>query len=199
MLPMAKELLAIFGSPRKGGNSDALLRAVLPAFEETGFRVEEVRTAGAGVRPCLGCLSCEKTGSCVQKDGMLSYYSKLLGADVILFSSPVYFYSVPGDAKVFIDRCQALWALKNRFPEKFREVSRPGRRGYFLGVGATHGKKLFQGMGLTFRYFFDAVGAEMAGKIVLRGLEEKGDFKADAAHAARAREWAEERIREIQE
>ncbi len=189
---MIRKLLAIYGSPRAGSNSSGLLDAAAGVFERSGFEIDRIRTAGAAVGPCRGCLACEKTGRCVQDDAMAPFYGKLLDADLIFFATPVYFYSVPGPAKIFMDRCQALWALKYRFPDRFAQVSKPGRMGYAIGAGATRGKRLFEGMRLTFRYFFDAVGAEFKDMIEFRRLENSGDYLKDPGCVNAVLEWAEE-------
>ncbi len=196
---MSKTLVAIYGSPRKGGNSSDLLEAVLPAFESAGYVPEFIHPGRAGINACLGCLMCEKTGECVQKDGMAEVGTRLLAADVILFATPAYFYSLPGSAKILVDRCQALWALKYRFPERFAKLSRPGRFGFALGAGATRGKRLFEGMRLTFRYFFDAVGAEFFDMLEFRKLENPGDFRSNPENARKANEWALKAVESIRQ
>jgi multimeric flavodoxin WrbA len=192
-----KKLLAICASPREGANTENLLTSVTNRFEGAGFAVDVIKPHCAKIGHCLGCMACEKTGKCVQRDDMDGFYPKLLDADVVLFATPVYFYGMPGSAKKFVDRGQALWAMKYRFPDEFAKVSRAGRKGFFLGVGATQGRRLFSGLELTLKYFFDGAGLAMGGSLLFRGFEEAGAFSQDPQHMVRTNEWADSVIGEV--
>ena len=174
---MAPDVLALFGSPRRGGNTDALLEALLePAFLR-GLAVERVRVPELSVAPCRGCRFCEASGECAQRDAMAEAIPKLLSARWVALSSPVFFYGIPGQTKSFIDRCQPLWARKHRLPggKGPAPISPPGRKGFLVAAGGSSGKNLFTGLELTARYFFDAIDVRFEGSYAVRGLEAPGD------------------------
>ena len=115
-------------------------------------------------------------------------YGLLRQADIIVAASPIFFYNVTAQLKALIDRCQTLWARK--YMLKLKDPGHGVRRGFLLGVGATRGKQLFDGMHLTAKYFFDAVAAEYSGSLTYRGVEGRGhilqqpDLEADVSRAA---------------
>ncbi len=165
------KILGIWGSPRKGGNSEILLQAFLDGAAEVGGEVERLALRELKITPCLEIYHCFKDGTCPIKDDMLPLYDKLLAADVVALASPIFFYGVSAQAKAFIDRTQALWSrryvLKRDFPG-------PERQGVLLCTGATHGRLLFVGARLTAKYFFDAINVTYAAEILVRGVDEKG-------------------------
>lgn len=165
------KILGIWGSPRKGGNSEVLLQAFLDGAAEGGGEVERLALRELKITPCLEIYHCFKDGTCPIKDDMLPLYDKLLEAEVVALASPIFFYGVSAQAKAFIDRTQALWSrryiIKKDFPG-------PERQGVLLCTGATHGKLLFVGARLTAKYFFDAINVTYAAEILVRGVDEKG-------------------------
>lgn len=100
-----KNVLIISASPRKGGNSDILCDQFLKGAQEAGHRVEKINLQGKKINYCLGCGVCNNTHVCVQKDDMKPLLDKMVEADVIVLATPVYFYSMDGQLKTFIDRC----------------------------------------------------------------------------------------------
>jgi multimeric flavodoxin WrbA len=98
-------ILAISASPRKGGNSDVLCDRFLEGAKESGHQTEKINLADKNISPCVACCSCCKTKVCVQKDDMAEILQKLIDADVIVLSTPVYFYSMNAQMKTMIDRC----------------------------------------------------------------------------------------------
>lgn len=99
-----KKVLIISASPRKGGNSDLLCDQFLKGALEAGHQAEKVRLSEQKINYCLGCGACNTTHACVQKDDMEPLLEKTLQADVIVLATPVYFYSMNGQLKTFIDR-----------------------------------------------------------------------------------------------
>jgi multimeric flavodoxin WrbA len=102
------KILALSFSPRKNGNTEILLGEVLKGAQQEGAQTELIRVSDNEIRPCDGCRACWDTGECHIKDDMQNLYPKLLEADGIIFGTPVYFYSMAGQAKTFIDRTCAL-------------------------------------------------------------------------------------------
>jgi len=168
------KVLGIMSSPRRQSNTEILLDKALEGAREAGAEVEKVLVSKLKISPCLEIYACRKDGNCAIKDDMQSLYKKLLEADHIIFASPIFFYGVTSQAKAIIDRCQALWVRRHVLGmgnEDKRE-----RRGVFISVGATRGKKLFDGAVLTVKYFFDAIGVKYSGDLLVRGIDNKGQI-----------------------
>ena len=110
-----KKVLIIAGSPRQNGNSDILAEQFAKGAEEGGNEVEVVCLRENKIHYCIGCLVCQTKGECFQKDDANSLLPKMMEADVVCFSCPVYYYSVCGQMKVFLDRMNPLYGkLKNK-------------------------------------------------------------------------------------
>ena len=110
-----KKVLILSGSPRKGGNSDTLCDEFLKGAVETGNKVEKIFVTGKNIGYCKACYACKDTGICAIKDDMKEVLEKILEADVIVLSSPVYFYSISAQLKAVIDRTVAKWLeIKNK-------------------------------------------------------------------------------------
>ncbi len=170
------KVLGIFGSPRRDGNTDILLEEALKGAQSQGAEVERVYLTDFSITPCRECHSCDQTGQCVIEDDMQKIYPKLLEADIIILSSPIFFYGVTAWAKALIDRTQALWARKYLLKDPLLGRAGKKRKGFFISVGATKGQKLFEGAILTAKYFFDVLNAEYSGELVFRGIEAKGEI-----------------------
>ena len=99
-----KNVVIISSSPRKDGNTETLCKEFFKGAESKGHHVELICLRDYNLKYCIGCYSCAKIGKCVHKDGMDKIGEKLMKADVIVLSTPVYFYSMSGQLKVFIDR-----------------------------------------------------------------------------------------------
>ena len=169
------KVLGIMGSPRIGGNTDLLLDEALKAARSQGAEVERVVVDKLKISPCKEYYGCLRDGNCVIRDDMDDLYPKLLNADVVIVASPIFFYGVTSQAKALIDRCQALWA--RRYVLK-QEPPDSGRKGAFIGVGATKGQNLFEGSILTLKYFFQAIGVTYADELLIRSVDKKGEIRA---------------------
>jgi len=168
------KVLGIMGSPRIKGNTDLLLEEALKGAKSQGAEVEKIVVDKLKIAPCKEYLGCFKDGNCVIRDDMDEIYPKLLGADVVIIASPMFFYGVSSQAKALIDRCQALWARKHILKQS---LPNSGRKGAFIAVGATKGKRLFEGAILTVKYFFEAIGVEYADELLIRGVDARGEIK----------------------
>jgi multimeric flavodoxin WrbA len=99
-----KNVLIISASPRKNGNSDTLCDRFAQGAKESGNSVEKVFLATKNIGYCRGCGVCNNTHKCVQKDDMAEILDKMVNANVIVLATPVYFYTMDGQMKTFIDR-----------------------------------------------------------------------------------------------
>lgn len=103
---MSKKVLIISSSPRKGGNSDTLCDKFAQGAKETGNIVEKIFLKDKKINYCTGCGFCNTNdyGGCSQKDDMPEILEKIINSDVIVLATPVYFYTMCGQMKTFIDR-----------------------------------------------------------------------------------------------
>ena len=105
---MSKKVLILSGSPRKGGNSDILCDEFLRGAQEAGHKAEKIRVCEKKIAPCSACYFCrDHGGECARKDDMAEVLQKMIDADVLVLSSPVYFYSIDAQLKAVIDRTLA--------------------------------------------------------------------------------------------
>ncbi|NDV21323.1 flavodoxin family protein [Desulfovibrio sp. JC022] len=130
-------VLAINGSPRKGGNTECLLKKTLEPLENEGWETELYQLGGKKIRGCMACMKCweNKDNKCVvDNDKFNEVYEKMVRADAIIIGSPTYFTDVTAEIKALIDR-SGFVALANdrQFEGKIGAAVVAVRRG-----GATH-------------------------------------------------------------
>jgi len=102
------KILAISFSPRKNGNTMAILEEALRGAKDANADVELYSVSGKTIQPCDGCRSCAATAKCHVNDDMQDLYEKIVGADGIIFGTPIYFWGMTGQAKTVMDRTIAL-------------------------------------------------------------------------------------------
>ena len=172
----AIKVLGLYGSPRRGGNTELLLDEALKGAAAQGARAERIRLCDFRITPCEECLSCFNDGACVIADDMQGIYPRLLEADIVILASPIFFYGITAWAKALVDRCQALWARKYVLHDPLLEGEKK-RAGFFISVGGTKGQRMFDGAILTVRYFFDAFNTNYTGDLLFRGVDACGDIR----------------------
>ena len=128
-----KNVLIISTSLRGGSNSELLAKECAKGAEEAGNRVELLSLKGKKIQYCIGCLSCMKTGKCVQKDDAPEIMEKLRRADVLVFATPIYYYEMCGQMKTLLDRMNPLYSSDYAF----REV-------YMIATAADGGDSTFE-------------------------------------------------------
>ena len=102
---MGKNIVVITGSPRKNGNSFAMTDAFIQAAEAKGHSVTRFDAAAMHVGGCHACETCYKTGkACSFDDDFNTIAPAILEADVVVFTMPVYWYSIPSQIKAIIDK-----------------------------------------------------------------------------------------------
>lgn len=110
------EVLSILGSPRKSGNTAALLNSLIKGMEENkGAEVEQVFLQEKRISPCTSCKHCHKVhpGQCKIDDDMQELYKKIKSADLMILATPVYWSNMSAQMKTFIDRFYALMPDEN--------------------------------------------------------------------------------------
>ena len=167
-----KNVLIISASPRKNGNSDILCDRFAEGATESGNKVEMVFLADKNIGYCQGCGVCNNTHKCVMKDDMAEILGKMVDADVIVLATPVYFYSVDGQMKTFIDRTVP----------RYTELT--DKDFYFIMTAADPDKSNLKRTMETFRGFTEDCleGAREAGIIYGVGAWKKGEIKNTPAY-----------------
>lgn len=169
------KVLGILGSPRREGNTEILLDEALRGASDHGGLCEKVVLRDLKITPCLEIYQCAEDGVCAIQDEMQELFPKIIQAERLLLASPIFFYSVPALAKAMIDRCQSLWAKKYILKLPVSPIA--DRKGVFISVAATRGKKLFDGVRLTVQYFFDAIDVAYSDELFVRGADLKGEVR----------------------
>jgi multimeric flavodoxin WrbA len=169
------KIAAIYGSPRRKGNTATLLKSAVQGAREADAEVDEIVIRDLKLSPCLEIYACKETGECVMKDDFPSVRERIMSADGIILASPIFFYAVSAHTKILMDRCQSFWVKKYWIDEVPSDQWKPKRRGMFISAGATSGKKLFNGAVLTVKYFFDVLEADLWKSLLYRGLDFQGD------------------------
>jgi multimeric flavodoxin WrbA len=169
------KIIAIYGSPRRRGNTAALLKKAVEGARDSGAELEEIVLRDLKISPCLEIYGCTQSGECAIKDDFQKVRDKILDAQGLMLASPVFFYTVSSHTKILMDRFQSLWVKKNWVEKTPKNQQGIKRKGLFISVGATRGKKLFDGMLLSVRYFFDVLDMELWKALLYRTLDFQDD------------------------
>jgi len=169
------EIVAIYGSPRRKGNTATLLKKAVEGARDSGVQVEEYVLRDLKISPCLEIFGCKQAGECAIKDDFQKVRDRILAARGLMLASPIFFYTVSAHTKILMDRFQSLWVKKYWIEAAPKNQKIIKRKGLFIAVGATGGKKLFDGVLLSLRYFFDVLDMELWKSLLYRGLDFEGD------------------------
>jgi multimeric flavodoxin WrbA len=106
----SKKVLVLLGSPRKKGNSATLAASITKGAESAGAQVDTIYLHGLDIAPCQSCYACQKADSegCAIDDDMQGIFQKLISHDSWVIASPVYWFNMSAQTKLFMDRCFAL-------------------------------------------------------------------------------------------
>ena len=167
------KVLGIAGSPRRGGNTDTLLAEVMKGAASKGAETKTIVINKLNITPCQHCDACLEKGECAIKDDMQGIYKEFEQADVIILASPIQFMGVTAPMKAFIDRFQSRWARKYvlKIPPLGDERK---RKGFFVSVGGTKLKNLFEPALVMIKSFFLILNIKYAGELVFSDIDEKG-------------------------
>jgi multimeric flavodoxin WrbA len=171
-----KQVLVILGSPRKKGNSSTLAAQISRGAKSAGAEVETVFLHALKISPCRGCDTCKKQDSkgCAIKDDMQEIYPKLTKADAWVIASPVYWFTMSAQTKIFMDRCYALTAYaENPFVGKRIAIAMSYGDADPFGSGCVNALRTFQD---AYRY----AGSKIVGMVYGSAIEagEIADNKA---------------------
>lgn len=168
---MSKNVLIISSSPRKGGNSETLTASFAKGAGEVGHKVETIYLREKNYSFCKGCLACLKLGHCVIDDDAVEIAARMHDADVLVFATPVYYYSVSGQLKTMLDRANPLFDSDYAFT-----------KAYLLAAAAEDGEETVEGTVKAVQGWVDCFErCELAGTVFAGGVNGVGDI---AGHPA---------------
>ncbi len=167
----AKRVLGVVGSPRRGGNTEALVDEVLRGAQEAGALVEKVIISELDIGPCRSCYACQDTGECVQSDDMPALLERMAASDVWVLGTPVYWWGPSAQFKAFVDR----WFCKAHRPE---DKAMFAERRVILAIpfGDSDAATARHTVGML----TDALGyveAELAATVLAPGANDPGDVR----------------------
>ena len=176
-----KKVLGIGGSPRKGGNSDILLRHILKGAADESAATEEVQLRDYQFQPCTGCERCRKDKECTGlQDGMQLIYPKIREAKGIVLISPIYSYNVTALMKSFIDRLYSFYDFSDGRPGHWSSQLAGQERKAIIAVVGEQATREEGGMDLTLetmRRSITALGYEVVDELPVLGIFHKGKIK----------------------
>ena len=175
---MPIKILAFAGSPRRYGNSETLLDWVLGSMiADPDVVIEKVALDEADINPCRGCNACEKLNKCIQRDGMDIYHDKIIDADIIMLSSPIYCMGIASQPKALIDRAQVFRSRKYVLRLPIVPPERKGKRlGVFLATAGQNWSYVFDAAVPSVKCFFHVIDIKDAdiSYLMINGVDEKG-------------------------
>jgi len=198
---MPIKVLAFAGSPRRHGNSETLLDWVLDAMQREGdVAIEKVVLIDANVNPCKGCNACEVLNKCVQRDGMDTLHDRIIDADVIILSSPIFCMGICSQAKALIDRFQVFRSRKFVLKLPVVPQERQGKRiGIFLSTAGQTWDHVFNGAIPSVKCFFHVIDVKDKDihYLMVNGVDEKGAILKHPSAQRDAEQLAREVISDI--
>lgn len=114
-----KKVIVVSSSLRKESCSAILAKSFAEGALSMGHVVDFISIKDMNLKYCIGCLSCQSREKCVLNDEMNGLYDKFNQADVLVFATPVYYYSICGQLKTFLDRLNPLFPRKNNFKDVY--------------------------------------------------------------------------------
>jgi multimeric flavodoxin WrbA len=168
--------IGIGGSPRKGGNSDVLLKHILKGVSENQIIADKVQLRDYQYQACIGCESCRKDKICTGlNDGMSLLYPKIFEAKGLILVSPTHNYNVTAWMKAFIDRLYCFYNFDSNRPRGWSsQLSDQDRKAVLAAVCEQKNK---DDMGFTLdamRLPLEALGYEIIGELAVFGIFDRG-------------------------
>lgn len=166
---MKKNILVLTGSPRKGGNSDLMAEAFIEGVMKAGHEVMKFETAAKNINGCRACNTCFSKGvACSFQDDFNELVPLLEIADLIVFATPLYWYSFPTQIKAAIDKLYSF--IIGQRPLKIKEC-------VLLACGEEEDKKVFDG--IIKSYELTALNRKWndRGQLIVPGVNNKGDIR----------------------
>lgn len=164
---MAKKILILSSSPRRGGNSDTLCDEFMRGVVKSGNTAEKIFLRDKTIHPCLGCSVCSLYKKpCPQSDDAAGIIGKMLEADVIVMATPVYFYAMSAQMKTLIDRCCGSY------------IEMKNKEFYFIATAAEDDKTIMDRVVDNFMGFLDCLeNPVVKGTLFCGGVWHVGEIK----------------------
>lgn len=180
------KILLLNASPKANGATQEILLTVQEALSP-GTMAELLCLGDWNIEYCLGCKSCYETCRCVHQDDMNVLLHKMEEADVLVIAAPSYWADVPGQFKVFIDRCTPF---SNTCPHPNHWTLTPGKRCYAIAL-RTGGRPVeCEHIIDTIEHWCGHMGMEMAGSMYFCRIEGKAEIEPQKpAIRAQVKEW----------
>lgn len=167
---MSKKVVVISTSIRANSNSEALARSFADGASFAGHDVEFITLKNREIRFCKGCLACQQTGHCVIRDDVSEIMEQVIGSDVVVWATPIYYYEMSGQMKVLIDRLNPMFSKDYRF----RDV-------YFLATAAEEGEQAYEKALSGLNGWIDCFErAELKGVVFCGGVTAGGEISGHA-------------------
>ena len=198
---MPIRVLAFAGSPRRGGNSETLLDWVLAAMGSSDdVAIEKIALSDANINPCHGCNACEKLNRCVQNDGFTAIQEKILAADCIIISAPIFCMGINAQTKALIDRAQVFRSRKYVLKLPIVPPERKGKRlGIFLASAGQNWPHVFDAARPSVKCFFHVIEVrdDDISYLMINNVDEKGAILAHPTAKADAEALAGKTLAEL--
>lgn len=179
------KILALTGSPRKGGNTETLVKAIIAGAESKGATVNYYDLSQLNISGCKACMYCKSNDGCAVKDDMLPLLEQILTADAVILGSPVYMWQMSAQTKLFVDRLYAL--LNPDYTMKFKP-------GLPLVLAYTQGQpdiNKFAGYFDATAKMFEFLKFKVVNTLVSGGCRDKKDAEKNQDVMSKAKETGE--------
>ena len=199
---MGVHILAFATSPRRHGNTETLLDALLDAMAAEGdVTVEKYALDEIDIRPCRGCNACEKLNRCIIKDDDLHWVlDKIIEADIVVMAAPVYCMGMCSQAKALVDRMQVLRSRKFVLHLPVVPAERQGKRlGAFLSTAGQDWDYVFDALIPSVKCFFHVMDIKNRdiSSLMVNSVDEKGEINAHPTAIADAKTLGTQMVKEI--
>ena len=163
-----KKVLVLNGSPRTNGNTRVLSEAFITRCIQRSYEVKKYNIPDLNINPCTDCGKCFEEGNpCIIEDDFNDIAESIVKADVIVFSLPVYFYSIPGKFKMFLDRLICFQDGEKNISDKL-----------FAIISCCEDKEMntFDGVRVPLERMSKDFGWILIDEILAPGMARKGDI-----------------------
>ena len=176
-------VIAVYGSPRRDGNTDVLLDTFLKGLKDcstlkdnsrTSLIIEKIYVSDLDISPCRECRHCSINGDCIVDDEMQQIYPKIIDCSLLLIASPIFFTTVSGYLKAFIDRFQRFWAMKYELDKNI--INEKYRKGILFSCAGSKPENIFDCTKKVIRALFDVLYVEYLTDFLYNSIDFKGDI-----------------------
>jgi multimeric flavodoxin WrbA len=175
---MAKKIIALLGSPVRGGNTAYLFNRAVKGAEDAGCAVEKVMVPYLNFQPCMEILHCMAHEDCQMQDDVTPYYRKFREMDGLIIATPIMTMGIPGKLKSFMDRFQVYYMAKYMRKEPFiSKERRKERKTLFICISGMNRPDNFDGALQTTRTFCEIIDCPYWEGIFQRDMDHVRDIR----------------------